>query len=241
MKKVYKIDIVLPVYYGNVGIVEESTIKVLAYLRRIRGPYSFKIIISINGRRANDIIQIAEAICKKYDSVDYCYTEQQGKGHGVLDAWQSSSADILTYMDIDLATSLESFLPLIDEITNGADISVGSRYLATSNLTRSFRRYVLSRIYHSCLINAFLGVPISDVQCGFKAIDRVAFQKLSPHILDHSFFFEAEMLYSAHRMKMKIVEIPVNWAERTVSGVRLFSTSVSFFVGTIRLKFRYLL
>ena len=65
MMKVYKIDIVLPVYYGNIGIVEESTIKVVDYLRRIRGPYLFKIIISINGRRANDIIQIAEAICNK--------------------------------------------------------------------------------------------------------------------------------------------------------------------------------
>jgi glycosyltransferase AglD len=241
MNNVYKIDIVLPVYYKNISVLEESTAKVLDHLRRIQGPYSFKIIISINGPRANDLIQKAEEICKKYDSVDYCYTEQQGKGHGVLYAWQSSCADILTYMDIDLATSLESFLPLIDGITNGADISVGSRYLATSNLKRSIRRYILSRIYHSCLINAFLGVPINDVQCGFKAIDRTAFQKLSPHILDYGFFFEAEMLYSAHRMGMKIVEVPVSWTERTVSGVRLFSTSVSFIIGTIRLKFPYLL
>ena len=194
MNSIYKIDIVLPVYFRNIGIVEESTNKLLEYLTHIRGPYSFKIIISINGPHADKLIELSEEICKSHESVSYCYTEQQGKGHGVLYAWQSSSADILTYMDIDLATSLESFLPLIDKITNGADISVGSRYLATSNLTRSFRRYVLSRIYHSCLINAFLAVPISDVQCGFKAIARVAFQKLSPHILDHSFFFEEQFL-----------------------------------------------
>jgi len=240
MNSIYKIDIVLPVYFRNIGIVEESTNKLLEYLTPIRGPYSFRIIISINGPHADSLIEKSEAICKRHESVSYCYTEQQGKGKGVLLAWKNSSADILTYMDIDLATSLESFVPLVDEVINGADIAVGSRYLATSKLTRTFRRYFLSRMYHFFLINAFLGVSISDVQCGFKAISKSVSQKLLPRILDDDFFFEAEMLYLAHRMKLKVVEVPVNWTECSVSGVKLLSTSISFFVGAIRLRFQEL-
>ena len=240
MNSIYKIDIVLPVYFRNIGIVEESTNKLLEYLTPIRGPYSFRIIISINGPHADNLIEKTEEICKRHESVSYCYTEQQGKGKGVLLAWKNSSADILTYMDIDLATSLESFVPLVDEVINGADISVGSRYLATSKLTRTFRRYFLSRMYHLFLIHAFLGMPISDVQCGFKALRKSVFQKLLPRVLDDGFFFEAEMLYLAHRMKLKVVEVPVNWTECSVSGVKLFSTSISFFVGAIRLKFQEL-
>tara|TARA_Y100000588_G_C14187602_1_gene896546 strand:+ start:839 stop:1603 length:765 start_codon:yes stop_codon:yes gene_type:complete len=240
MNSNYKIDIVLPVYFANIGIVEESTNKLLEHLTQIQGPYSFKIIISINGPHADSLIEKSEEICKNHGSVGYCYTEQQGKGKGVLLAWQNSTADILTYMDIDLATSLESFVPLVDKIVNGADISVGSRYLATSKLTRTFRRYFLSRMYHLFLINAFLRVPISDVQCGFKALRNSVFQELLPRILDDGFFFEAEMLYLAHRMNLKIIEVPVNWTEGSVSGVKLFSTSMSFFIGAIRLKFQEL-
>ena len=65
-------------------------------------------------------------------------------------------------------------------------------------------------------------------------------QKLLPRILDDDFFFEAEMLYLAHRMNLKIIEVPVNWTEGSVSGVKLFSTSMSFFIGAIRLKFQEL-
>ena len=91
-------------------------------------------------------------------------------------------------MDIDLSTSLDSFNFLIDEIKKGADIAVGSRYLAKSKIKRSIKRYVLSRIYHIVLINFFLKLPIKDVQCGFKAISNNAFKKLSSEYFRLRFF-----------------------------------------------------
>ena len=238
MSNSYQVEIVFPIYYKNLDIVEDSTIKLLNYLKQIKGPYSFKVTISINGPRAETITRKVRRICKEHDIVGYCFTENPGKGHGVLAAWQDSSADILTYMDIDLATSLDSFEQLIDEIKGGADICIGSRYLPESKLRRTAGRYVLSRLYHTILIQAFLGLPISDVQCGFKAIDKKAFQKILPHLLTSKFFFEAELVYIGHRMNMNIIELPVSWVECTVSGVKLFSTSVSFFVNAIQLKMR---
>ncbi len=46
------------------------------------------------------------------------------------------------------------------------------------------------------------------------------------------------MLYLAYALKMKIVEIPVNWIECKVTGVKLFKTSVSFILNVLRLKLR---
>ena len=165
------------------------------------------------------------------------YSEKPGKGYGVLNAWKNSSADILIYMDIDLATSLQSFEQMIYEIRKGADIAVGSRYLATSKIKRSLLRYLMSKIYHIFLINKFLRLPIKDVQCGFKAIKKSAFQQLRFDISDYEFFFEAEMLFLAYRLKMKIVEIPVFWKESKVSGLRIFNTSFFFIINIIKLKF----
>ena len=238
MKKKFTVDIVFPVYYENLSTLEDSTAKILMYIKKIQGPFIFKIIISINGPQVNQITKKAKLISQNYKSVTILYTKNQGKGHGVLNAWKNSSADILTYMDIDLSTSLKSFDHLLDEIRKGADIAIGSRYLVKSKIKRSFKRYFFSKIYHIFLINAFLRLPIKDVQCGFKAISNTAFKKLSTNISDHVFFFEAEMLFLAHRLKMKIVEIPVDWIECRASGVKLFKTSVSFILNVLSLKLR---
>ena len=240
MKKKWTVDIVFPVYYDNIDILEDSTIEVLRHVKKIQDSYLFKIIISVNGPKSSKIIEKAKSICRKNDSVSYIYTKNQGKGYGVLNAWRNSSADILAYMDIDLSTSLKSFNSLIDEIRKGADIAVGSRYLTTSKIKRSLRRYLLSRIYHIFLINIFLRLPIKDVQCGFKAIHKNAFLRLSSGISNQVFFFEAEMLYLAQSLKMKIVEVPVFWIECKVTGVKLIRTSLSFFLNVLRIKFRHL-
>ena len=237
MNKIWTVDIIFPVFYDNIDILEKSTAEVLKYVKGIQGPYVFKIIISINGHKANKIIAKAKTICRDCDSVFYMYSEKPGKGYGVLNAWKNSSADILTYMDIDLATSLQSFEQMIYEIRKGTDIAVGSRYLATSKIKRSLLRYLMSKIYHIFLINKFLRLPIKDVQCGFKAIKKSAFQQLRFDISNYEFFFEAEMLFLAYRLKMKIVEIPVFWKESKVSGLRILETSFLFIISIIKLKF----
>ena len=147
MKKRWLVDIVFPVYYENIDILEDSTIKVLRHLKKIKGPYSFKIIISVNGPKCKKIINNAKLICRNNDYVAHLYVKNQGKGYGVLNAWRNRSADILVYMDIDLSTSLKSFNSLIDKIRKGADIAVGSRYLTTSKIKRSLQRYILSKRY----------------------------------------------------------------------------------------------
>ena len=148
MKKNLTVDIVFPVYYDNIDILEDSTKKVLMYLKNTQCTFIFNIIISINGPHAHEITKKAKLISQNNKFVKIIYTKKQGKGHGVLNAWKNSSADILTYMDIDLSTSLKSFDHLLDEIRKGADIAIGSRYLVKSKIKRSFKRYFFSKIYH---------------------------------------------------------------------------------------------
>lgn len=236
MTKSSTVEIVFPVYSENTNLIEDSTIKLLSHLKKIEGPYSFAVTISVNGRNTEALLKITKKICDENEIVNYCITEQQGKGLGVISAWQVSSADILVYMDIDLATSLDSLEKLLLGIRNGGDICIGSRYLSGSNLKRTIGRYILSRLYHAILIRIFLGLPINDVQCGFKAIDRAVFQELRPHLTSYNFFFDAELLYMCHIRQKVILELPVSWTESKVSSVKLLNTSVSFFVSVILLK-----
>ena len=73
MKKRWTVDIVFPVYYDNIDILEDSTIEVLKHVKKIQDSYLFKIIISVNGPKSNKIIEKAKSICRKNDSVSYIY------------------------------------------------------------------------------------------------------------------------------------------------------------------------
>ena len=124
-------------------------------------------------------------------------------------------------------------------IKKGKDLCIGSRYLSDSKVQRSIKRYILSRLYHTILIQGFLRLPINDVQCGYKAINKDVFFELRPYITDYKFFFDAELVFICHMLGKSIKELPVVWTEASVSSVKLFRTSISFIIGAILLKLRY--
>src|SRR3989338_8195073 len=104
MKK--SVDIILPVYYGNLNEMGESIKKQVQSYSILLRDYKWNIIISINGPNAYDIIKLSKKLCKKYKNVKYLYTEVSGKGSGVINGWLKSKADIRVYMDIDLSVDL---------------------------------------------------------------------------------------------------------------------------------------
>ena len=62
MKKRWSVDIVFPVYFENIDILEDSTIEVLNHVKKIQDSYLFKIIISVNGPKSDKIIEKAKSL-----------------------------------------------------------------------------------------------------------------------------------------------------------------------------------
>ena len=79
--------------------------------------------------------------------------------------------------------------------------------------------------------------PISDAQCGFKALSQSAAQKLLPKVQDNAFFFDTELLLIAQKRGMSIHEVPVTWEDDPDSRVRLIATIMEDLRGLMRLRF----
>lgn len=235
------VDIVIPVYYGNLKELEPNISKQVEFFRKNMSGYKWRILIAINGKSADEIISLAKGLSRDYKEVSYVYTKTPGKGSGVIAGWENSSADILAYMDVDLSVKLDNFINLVKGIEDGFDICVGSRYLKESKVRRSLKRRVVSFVYHKILLKLFLNVKFTDGQCGFKAITNEAAQKILPLVKDRVWFFESEMLYLAEKMGLKIKEIPVVWEETDLqSGIKLHKVIPEFIKRVILLKFRKL-
>lgn len=237
----YSVDIVIPVYYGNLEELEQSVKKQVEFYKENLKDFKWKIVISINGKDADKIIEKSKELTEKYEGVTYLYNPMPGKGAGVMNAWNKSEADIRAYMDVDLATDLKDFKNLIEQVVLGYDISTGSRYHPFSKVNRKLIRVITSGFYHTFVTRLFLGAKYHDAQCGFKAVNKKIVDEVLPIIKDHNWFFESEMMYLAQKKGFKIKEIPIVWKETWKSGIHsLRKIVVEFLKKSIELRFRKL-
>jgi glycosyltransferase involved in cell wall biosynthesis len=87
-----------------------------------------------------------------------------GRGAALRAARSTSDADVLRYMDVDLSTNLDSFLPLVAPSPGGhTDVVIGTRLRRTASERRQLKRELLSRGYDG-LVHVLFGNSFSDAQ-----------------------------------------------------------------------------
>lgn len=227
------IDIVVPVL-NEEKILQKSITTLDEYMAK-HLPYRYQITIADNGSQ-DKTLEIAKNLAEKHQSVQVVSLAERGRGRALKQVWQNSSADILTYMDVDLSTSLDDFLPMIQPLVAGeAGVAIGSRLAKYAKTTRGLKREFISRCYNN-IIKWTSGTKFSDAQCGFKAIRRDVAAKFLPKIKDNEWFFDTELLIKTERAGVPIHEQPVTWTEDTDSRVKIVKTAVDDLKGLYRVN-----
>ncbi len=230
------VDIVLPVF-NEAHILEESVRTLCTYMDD-NLPYRYQIIIADNGS-TDGTRRVAAMLAEHFPAVRVVYLPEKGRGRALKQAWLQSRADIVSYMDIDLSTNLDAFVPMITPLVTGdAAIAVGSRLMKESQTTRGLKRDIISRCYNR-LIRWTMHTKFVDAQCGFKAIRRDAAQQLLPHVKDTAWFFDTELLVKAEYEGCVIHEEPVEWIEDTDSRVHIVKTAAEDIKGLSRVRGEY--
>ncbi len=234
------IEFCLPVY-NEEKILKNNVLQLLKYLKQQQFSFFWKIIILNNGSTDN-----TNKICSEFEKekIKTEYIKNPGKGRAMKTYGLKSQADILVYMDIDLAVSLYNIPYLINPlIQENFDLVIGSRLLPSSKTARSFLRSFSSKVYN-LLSKIILRHNLSDLQCGFKAIKVNKFKQLIPYIQSNKWFFDTELIAFANHFGHQIKEIPVDWQENRYeareSKINLAKDSMKFIVNLIKLKLRLL-
>jgi len=231
-KKKVLVDILLPVY-NEEHVLENSIDTLRKFLSK--NVKKFEWIITIGDNASTDeTLKVARKLEKKFDDVVVAHLPVKGRGRMVKYAWENSKADILSYMDIDLSTDLNAFIPMIESIMDGYDISIGSRQFSGADVDRSIKREIISRGYIKVL-KLLLGFPYTDAQCGFKAVSKKVVNDLFHHIIDDEWFFDTELLFIGFKEGYKVKEIPVRWIEDRDSRVKIVRTAWLDMKGVFRM------
>lgn len=227
------IDIVVPCH--NEAMTLKHSITLLRSYLSERAEWHFRITIASSGS-TDGTVAVAQKLAHTYPNVFVHETAVKGRGLALKRAWADSPADILVYIDEDLSTDPSHLNDLVRPLIVGdAAIATGSRLRTDSNTTRGLKREIISRGYIT-LVKRLLHIPITDAQCGFKAIRADAAQEVLPSVKDDKWFFDTELLYRAHHNGWRIHEIGVSWEEDTDSSVALVQTAIEDIQGIDRLR-----
>lgn len=203
-------SIVIPAY--NEGARVGATLdKVLAHVAA-RG-WDAEIIVVDDGSRDNTV-EIIRGYAEKNPHLRLLQNPgNRGKGYSVRNGMLHAQGALLLFSDADLSAPIEEADKLLDAIAGGADIAIGSRWLQRDLQTQRqpFYRQAFGRIFN-LLLRLILGLTFKDTQCGFKAFTRDAAQKIFPLQKIERWGFDPELLYLAKKLKLKVAEVPVEWA-----------------------------
>jgi len=210
------VEIVVPVH-DEEAVLESNVRLLLGYLRS-EYPFRFQVVIADNAS-GDRTPKIAARLAREEPEVDWLRLERKGRGLALRTAWLASSADVVSYMDVDLSTNLTSFLPLVAPLLSGhSEVAIGTRLAHQAHVRRRVKREVLSRGYN-VLVRTGFRAGFSDAQCGFKALRA-----------------DAELLLLAERNGMRIHEVPVDWIEDLDSRVDLLPTIAGDLAGLWRVR-----
>jgi putative flippase GtrA len=226
------VEIVIPVY-NEAAQLPTSITALRTYLDT-----SFPLVATIaivDNASSDDTWPTALRLAGELPGVSALHLDQKGRGRALRAVWSTSTAPVVAYMDVDLATGLDALLPLVAPLLSGhSDLAIGTRLAPGAHVVRGARREFISRGYNLILRSA-LRSTCSDAQCGFKAMRREAAAELLPLVEDQEWFFDTEVLVTAQRLGLRIHEVPVDWVDDTDSRVEVVGAALQDLRGVWRM------
>ncbi|MEH0937769.1 polyprenol monophosphomannose synthase [Micromonospora psammae] len=130
-------------------------------------------------------------------------------------AWaRQRGYDAVVEMDADGSHAPED-LPALLRAARDADVVIGSRWTRGARVTNwPLRRLLLSR-GGNLYARLALGVPVSDATGGYRVYRAAALQAMELRsVRSQGYSFQVELSRLAHRAGVRIVEVPITFAER---------------------------
>lgn len=217
--------------------LQKNVLKALDFCKKEITPL-VQIIIADNGS-TDKTGTIGEKLADDFDEIKYIRVPKKGVGLALRTAWLSSKAEVVGYMDLDLATDLEHLKKVYNILLVDQNFQIvnGSRLLPQSKVkNRSALREVTSRSFNKFVQN-LLNVGITDGMCGFKFFRREAALKLiNTGIIIDGWFFSTEILVKAQWLGIPVKEIPIKWTDDPESKVNVLNLSKEYVRELLRLK-----
>lgn len=225
------VSIVIPAF-NEAERISSSLDKALQYLQ-IR-EYSWELLVVDDGS-SDDTVRVVKHYAPHVGIIEL--GSNRGKGAAVRAGMLAAQGDFRVFTDADFSTPITELPKVLDSLHQGADVCIGSRRLdpASLKIHQPWYRELIGMAGNK-VISAVLFSGIEDTQCGFKGLTAAATDALFTAMKIDGFGFDAELLFLAKRMKMKIAQVPVDWYNDERSRLNPVKDSIKTLIEVFRIR-----
>ena len=200
--------------YNDAGTIASMVVLADRTLRRLTSDY--EIIIVNDGSRDHtaQILSELEAVYPRLRVVNHL--KNMGYGSALRTGLSSASKELIFYTDGDAQydpRELELLLPLM---TEGVDIVNGYKISRSDPL----HRVIIGKIY-CWAVKAAFGIRIKDVDCDFRLIRRVSYDRV--RLFSTSGTICVEMIKTFQDAGLRFAEAPVHHFHRAYGKSQFFN------------------
>jgi dolichol-phosphate mannosyltransferase len=208
--------LILPTY-NEAENIENAAAATVAALETA-APGGYRVLI-VDDSSPDGTGELADRLASQNASIEVLHRAQrEGLGPAYLAGFAralAAGADLVLEMDADLSHDPADIGRLIAAIDAGADLALGSRYVAGGSVAQwgALRRFV-SR--GGCLYaRLVLGLSIRDPTGGFKCFRREVLEAIDlGSVRSHGYVFQVELTLRAVRCGFRVVEVPIVFHDR---------------------------
>jgi glycosyltransferase involved in cell wall biosynthesis len=200
---------------------DEHTVEPLArllseVLSRIASEHEIIIVDDASPDRSGEI---ADALAAEDPHIRVVHhPRNRGYGQAVWSGLQASRYEWVGFTDGDMQYDVNELPRFAAAAAAGADFVLGYKPVRAEGWKRS-----LTSAMHNAAIRALLGLPIRDVDCAFKLMNRRFIESFVPSFHYEEAFLVVELLYRAKRRGARFVELPVTHRERPFGESQCFT------------------
>jgi len=195
-------------------------------------------LIVVDDGSTDDTADLAKQLLQDMPAARVLGRPHAGKGAAVRAGVLDATRDVVVFMDADLATDLNDLEPLLTALDH-ADIAIGSRRTVGAEVRDGERSRAAIAWTGNAIVRGLTPLRMRDTQCGFKAFARPTAQLLFGMARTDGFGFDVEILTIAHRLGLRVAEVPVSWTAVEGSHVRPVADSLGTMAEVARISWRW--
>lgn len=229
-------SIVIPAY-NEENRIDATLERTLAFFAE-RPDWQWEVLVVDDGSTDRTAALIAARQAQSQNIRLLSHERNMGKGWAVRTGMLAAGGEYVLFMDADGSTDIAELENLVEAVNQGADVAIGSRALAGSEIRK--RQPVVRESMGKAftLLVRILAVPsVSDATCGFKLFRRPVIDSLFGRQTLRGWVFDVEILYLAEKSGFQVTEVPVHWTDFPDSRVNLAGVVLPSLWDLLRIRF----
>ena len=162
----------------------------------------------------------------------------RGKGYSVKHGVLESRGDWVLVTDADLSAPIGDLDRLWEAAAREqAQVAIGSRAVDRSlvGVHQPFFREAAGRAFN-IIMRVVTGLPFRDTQCGFKLFEAQPAREIFRRQRLDGFGFDVEVLFIAHQLGYRAIEVAVHWNDVPGTTVSLRRGAAAFLADPVLVR-----